>query len=94
MAENIDLFASYRGFHPYRMQWFWLPRYLPAELHFVDALVPTGWIRWLFSTFSAEDTKWRLQMVKHQVFEEDQVHCETQTLAAPNLTNASSKRRS
>lgn len=88
MAENTILFPVYRRFHPYGMsnQWFWLPRYLPAKLHLVDVLVPTGWIRWLLSAFSKEDRKWRLQMLKHQIFEEDHVPCEIQTLTAPNLT--------
>ena len=88
MRENTILFPVCGRLYPYRMsqQSFWLARYLPAKLHLVEVLVPTGWIRWLLSVFSREDREWRLQEVKRQVFQQNQVQCETESLEVPNLT--------
>lgn len=88
MRDNKILFPVCGRLYPYRMshESFWLARYLPAKLHLVELLVPTGWIRWLFSVFSIEDREWRFQEVKRQVFQQDQVRCETESLKVPNLT--------
>ncbi len=88
MTENTILFPVSGRLYPYRMshESFWLARYLPAKLHLVEVVVPTGWFRWLLSVFSREDREWRLQEVKRQVFQQDQVQCETESLEVPNLT--------
>ena len=88
MRNNIVLFPVSGRLYPYRMSHdaFWLARYLPAKLHLVEVLIPTGWIHWLLSAFSRKDREWRLQEVKRQVLQQDQVQCETASLEVPNLT--------
>jgi hypothetical protein len=63
----------------------WLVRYLPAKVHIVEVLLPTGLLRWLLSPFHSEDRAWRLQEVKSLILEQCQLVCETDTLRAPNL---------
>ena len=88
MRERTILFPVCGTLYPYRLthRSFWLARYLPAKLYLVEVLLPTGWIRWLLSVFSREDREWRHQEVKRQVFQQDRVQCETETLTVPNLT--------
>ena len=88
MREARILFPVSGRVYPYHMshESFWLARYLPAKLHLVELLVPTGCLRWMLSVFSREDRRSRLQEVKRQVFKRDHLHCEAETLAVPNLT--------
>src|SRR4030095_3817479 len=88
MRERTILFPVCGALYPYRLthRSFWLARYLPAKLHLVEVLLPTGWIRWLLSAFSREDREWRLQEVKRQVLQQDRVHCDTEGLEVRNRT--------
>src|SRR5262245_14408795 len=88
MTENTILFPVCGRLYPYRIshQSFWLARYLPARLHLVEVLPPKGWFGWLLSVLSRDDRKWRLREVKRQVFQQDQIQCEAESLEVPNLT--------